>query len=455
MRRRKVGDIDITDDTFKIKLPTKNNSSDWRFFFGNINTLGNYDNKYNATKWGQLKYLFDESKPDVVGISEHSRVISRMKRENRPQEVIGPWQPRTVCRFSWLRNKTNTTTYETGGTGIVTMGKGSTHTIGSGEDDKGMGRWNWITLQGKHDKKTTIISIYRPGKNQMILDKQQAHISKQRPGVAMQIGPQELWDKELILLVKSFQDKEHDIIVAGDWNDDLNNKRGAVQVMMTNIGLTELLTSRYGVGPETYHIGTNTIDGIFATRGITIQQGGYTSHEESPSDHRWLWIDVAETTLLERNRDDYAPSVERRATSKIPSVRNKFNALLEAQVHQHNLHTKMKDLYFNAKATGMLTKEQEKVYDSIEERMKRGVKYADRNCRKVRSGKIPFSKKAQEIMRKLRILKLIQLRDLLKGSQHRPRMRKMVRLAKKYNYQGPLRYEDSDSIKEALKKRKN
>ena len=139
---------DKSERSFKINIPNRNSTTDWRFLFGNINTLGDYDNRYNDMNWDQMKYIMDETQPDVLGISEHNRVISRMKRENRPQEVMGPWQPRTVCRFSWLKNKTNTTTYEVGGTGIVTSRKGSTHTISSGEDEHGMERWNWVSLQG-------------------------------------------------------------------------------------------------------------------------------------------------------------------------------------------------------------------------------------------------------------------------------------------------------------------
>ena len=194
-------------------------------------------------KWDQLKFIFDETQPDVVGFSKHTRVISRMKRENQPQEIFGRWQPRTVCHFSWLKNKTNTTKYETGGTGIVTMGKGSMHTIGYGEDEQGMDRWNWITIQGKHDKITTIISIYRPGKSQMTLDKQQAHTSKKRPNVAKCKGPQELLDEELMALIKLFQTKGHENIVVGNWNDNLNDDTGKVQGIMGRIGLKEILIS--------------------------------------------------------------------------------------------------------------------------------------------------------------------------------------------------------------------
>ena len=188
-------------------------------------------------------------------------------------------------------------------------------------------------------------------------------------------------------MVSAFINKGHAIIIGGDWNDNLNNNTGQVRKMMQNIGLSELLITRYGKGPETYQSGTNTIDGIFATSGISIEQGGYTNHEESPGDHRWLWIDISEATLLERNRDDYAPPIERRATAKIPSVRLKFNDLLQAQVHLHDLYNKTIILFDAATKTKLLTREQEIQYEIIEERMKRGVKHADTNCRKVRRGK--------------------------------------------------------------------
>ena len=89
MRRRKVEEEDNEERLFKINIPNRHNTKDWRFIFGNINTLGDYSNKYNAEKWDKFKYLIDETTPDIIGLSEHNRVVSRMKRENRPQEVVG------------------------------------------------------------------------------------------------------------------------------------------------------------------------------------------------------------------------------------------------------------------------------------------------------------------------------------------------------------------------------
>jgi hypothetical protein len=342
--RREVEEEKETEEMFKIKIPNRHDSSDWRLIFGNINTLGDYNNNYNSVKWDKFKYLYDETTPDIIGLSEHNRAINNMKRENKPNEVIGKWHIRTVCRFAWLNDEKNKTSYELGGTGIVTSGKGSTHTIGSGDDEERMGRWNWITIQGKRDRITTIISIYRPGQHQAILDRQQAMTSAKRPNTAMRLHPQEVWDNDLNVLLEGFLNKGHELIVAGDWNQDLNSSDSSVREYMGKKGLVEAITQRYGSGPETYHKGTTTIDGIFMTPGLSMKQGGYTSHEISPGDHRWIWMDIGESIMTGRNRDDYAPPVERRVTSKIPSVRDKFNSHLESQVLLHKLHEKMDNL---------------------------------------------------------------------------------------------------------------
>jgi len=84
------------------------------------------------------------------------------------------------------------------------------------------------------------------------------------------------------------------IIVAGDFNDNLDNENGPIRKMMERLHLREVLLELNGPGPNTHNRGTETIDGIFASEGIDIRQGGYSTFEESPSDHRWLWIDIIE-----------------------------------------------------------------------------------------------------------------------------------------------------------------
>ena len=61
-----------------------------------------------------------------------------------------------------------------------------------------------------------------------------------------------------------------------------------------------------------------------------------------------------------------------------------------------------------------------KMYESIEERLRRAVAHADNKCRKVRTGKTPFSLKQKQLMGAIRILKLLYLRQKLKRKKGRP-----------------------------------
>ena len=90
----------------------------------------------------------------------------------------------------------------------------------------------------------------------------------------------------------------------------------------------------------------------------------YTSFEESLSDHRWLFIDLDESKIVGESMEARARPIERKATAKIPSVKEKFNLGLERQVSIHNLLEKVENLYSerikNMEVEGKITSKQEK-----------------------------------------------------------------------------------------------
>ena len=73
------------------------------------------------------------------------------------------------------------------------------------------------------------------------------------------------------------------IIVALDANDDLRD--GSVKRMMARQGLREALLTQHKSIPTvpTFHMNSDgkPIDGIFVTRGITLQAGGYYAFHET------------------------------------------------------------------------------------------------------------------------------------------------------------------------------
>ena len=92
--------------------------------------------------------------------------------------------------------------------------------------------------------------------------------------------------------------------------------------------MRELVTEKYGPGPATYSLGSDTIDGIYATSGIAIRQGGYGGDDLAPSDHLYPWVDIEEADIVGTARDDRPPPILRKATSAIPSVKEVFNDIL-------------------------------------------------------------------------------------------------------------------------------
>lgn len=320
--------------------------------------------------------------------------------------------------------------YEPGGTMIVTHSRASAHTCMAGQDNQQLGRWNCITLKGKQEHYTTIVSIYRPTKQQETYMRQTAYTSKRRKVLTNDHTPETLWFSDLSALVKEKLEQGHEVIVAGDFNDNLNDNKSLTNKCMDNLGLKEILINEYGNGPPTHIRGSTTIDGVFATNGIKMVKGSYIPFDKSPSDHRWIVLDITESSLLWKARVDMSPAIMRKASSKIPSVKLSFQTLVEKQVERYRLYEKISMLYNKATEKQRLDHKLIALYESIKNRMQNIICYADNGCRKARIGKIPTSPEQKWLMGAIRILKQFKLRALLVGKCNRPKTKRIKRLIK-------------------------
>lgn len=424
---------------------------DWRIIIGNINSFPNESDGKNKYKMDIFKQLVTKKHTDIIMISEHNKNFSRTRNGTKSTDSMKKWWPNTIVRTSCLLSDYKST-FEPGGTMIVTNTRSTAHTCEAGSDKEGLGRWNYITIKGKKDYYTTLISIYRPNKYQETYMRQTAYTAKRRKIVSSETTPEQIWYHDLKDLIQEKINKGHEVIVAGDFNDDLNNQASITSTFMSNLGMTELMLSQYGPGPATHARGSKTIDGIFATKKIAITRGCYISLEQSPSDHRWLEIKISEECLLGIPRDDLCPPMVRKTTSKIPSVKARFQMLLDQQVSQYGLHNKIEALYEHIVEGRPFRQEQEETYEIVEERMQRAVKFADNMCRKIRRGPIPFLPSQKKFMGHILILKQLKLRYLQKGKPNRPRCQRIKRLIKKYDYKGHTKFTCIEEIDKAINK---
>ena len=431
------------------QLSTQSEKMTWTITIGNINSFPHDLNGSNKYKLDKIRQILVNNDSDILMISEHNKNIDTIPYWLKPATIIKRWWKNTIVRSSHLTSESKSQ-FEPGGTMIVTHSRSSAHTCDAGQDLFQLGRWNYITLKGKNGKLATLISIYRPNKGQETYLRQTAYSAKRRKVLTNDQSPEMLWFADLRALIVEKQAAGHEVLVAGDFNDDLNNSAGKIHIFMTELGLREILNERYGPGPATYIRGTKKIDGVYATYGLHIESGSYTTFDESPSDHRWIVLNIFEETLIGSSRNDLSPPLLRKTTSKIPSVKQHFQDLLDAQVKKYRLKERMDNIYNAILHETVVDQQWTKEYEIVETRMKRAVKYADANCRKVRKGHIPFSPVQKQLMGKISILHQLKLRFLLKGKLNRPRSQKIKRMIKKYKYTGKTRFESMEEIEKTL-----
>jgi hypothetical protein len=129
---------------------------------------------------------------------------------------------------------------------------------------------------------------------------------------------------------------------------------------------------------------------------------------------------------------------------------------MEDQINKENLRERVDKLYDwciqEVKDYNCISEQSKQEMDTLNDRVTQAKNYADKRCRKLRTGKIPHSKIIHEAMGKCIVLKIVQKRWILKGKRARPKSRDLKRAIKKYNFQGKYRFENMVEIEEKLQK---
>ena len=118
--------------------------------------------------------LFDninEYEYDILNMVEVNLKHNKLKDEKSiANRTLGWYESITTCH-AYKYCSTLDRVYQVGGTGIWAINKASHHVFGSVIDPSGLGRWNWVSFQGKDGyigKKCTVYvphTLYSGGTN--------------------------------------------------------------------------------------------------------------------------------------------------------------------------------------------------------------------------------------------------------------------------------------------------
>ena len=198
--------------------------------------------------------------------------------------------------------------YKPGGTAILTCNN-TTASIKSHTRDR-MGRWVSICLTTNSFRKIRIISAYqvcegqRPGSNSASAQ-QYAQLMEEKAtsNSPFRQSPRQSFIHDLQAFIKQIQSSDEDIVLVGDFNEEMDSPASGIASLAQNCSLADLFSIRLGSSkiPATYQRGPRRIDFALVTPSLLpyVRAAGYDPFGyRLPSDHRGLFIDFSTDALF-------------------------------------------------------------------------------------------------------------------------------------------------------------
>jgi hypothetical protein len=281
------------------------------------------------------------------------------------------------------------------------VNKAAHRAVEKGYDESRLGRWVWTRFKGRGNQTLRIIVAYRPNPPQgpfSVYAQQNAFFHS----INREICPRHAFLSDLIVDIKKFLDMGDHIILMLDGNS--NMKGSDLSRALTQLSLVEAILERHGSdGPATHkRNSTKTpIDGIWLSPGLRIERGGYFEYDEViPSDHRCLWVDLSFTMAFGHNMPPLCKRQPRRLHCKDPRLVENFINLYHQFARPLNLFHRIQEL--EKKAAFMSKSEIINEYEELDSLRCEATAFAEKNCRKLRTGQVAFSPELNESRLKIK-----------------------------------------------------
>ena len=235
---------------------------------------------------------------------------------------------------------------------------------------------------------------------------------------------------DLTTAIKLWMDSGDQIILMIDLNDDITNSRATTK--LTSIGLRETITHRHSdESPfSTCNKGSRPIDGIFTSSTIHITKGGYLPFTQFPTDHRALWIDITMDNLCGSDMAPITLPQARRLKCNDPKTQNKWLTLYTKYLNERNAISRAYKVQSSLQIP--LPKTMEIEYEKLRTIRMEARKFADKHCRKLYMGEVPYSPELSSARSTIELWKAIVSWKM--GRKHN--MKQIQRLERKTSMTG-------------------
>lgn len=214
--------------------------------------------------------------------------------------------------------------------------------------------------------------------------------------------PRVRFQRDLVKQLQAWRDSGDRLIVGLDANQNIY--KGSIGKALTDpvgLDMNEVVGTFTGnkIG-TTYFRGNRPIDGIWATKDVEVVGACVMPAGYGVGDHRLFVVDVLTTSIVGYTPPKIVRSSARRLNTKIPGALRRYNSALEKNVIAHRLTDKLID------AARSPTQELVKLkMDKVDYDANQYMAHAESKCRRIKSGRIPFSPESSVWIRRVQVYK--------------------------------------------------
>ncbi len=226
-----------------------------------------------------------------------------------------------------------------GGCAIMAMGTLAPEVADLGVDSTGLGQWCWIHV-GSGSKKTQIVMAYQPcnSGNTTTRNTLNDQHSQYFQALGDARSPRTIFYEDLVAQLLVWKLVDNDIVLMGDFNENVYTGRLACCLSQVDINLTELCWRHTGIPiPATFRTGSSPINGIFATPVIECVNTFILLHLAGVGDHRCFIVNLSSSSVIGSSFPNIVRCAAWKLHCKSPRMVRAYNTELTQLCKHHNM----------------------------------------------------------------------------------------------------------------------